>query len=97
MRTEKLKIGIQAEFNIVIDDMKGVKLIYQKDKIPFEYKLCFIQEFDINDNGLIDPDDVEDVVDEVCSNYLESLNIDYILEGLNYTIELVSLTTHTIH
>lgn len=95
--TGKLNIGLETTFKIELNPEQEVQVLYQNKTIVDEYNLVLIGEFNTDENGEVQYDDVMSFITEKCTYFLEENNILAILMGLDFNISIENYNTFRIH
>lgn len=95
--TKTIKLAIESTLSFVVEENKGVDVVYQDEVLNPIHELTFIEQFTLNSEGTVDIDDVKRVVEDKWLNGIAIRSeFDY-LKGLDYNMNISIDKTYTIH
>lgn len=97
MDIQKTNVCLEVSFKINIKEEQDIQVLFQKEAIPDTYAISFVEGFEKDDKGLFDLEEVSEVAKKGCMAHLENIRVLALLEGVEYNIELQSLSSHFIH
>lgn len=91
-----VKIAVESEVSIDINENEDVTVLYQNEPLITEYSFTYIEEFKLNEDDLINESELIEKTKEKCTDILISNNSLAYLKGLDFTINLDKITTQIV-